>query len=306
MDITDGIVTRIRTFTSSVGVQITSCLFKIFDIAGIRDSGEDTVTAQTLPWQSRVYRRLSATFGGKLPYVLLSLVLSILYLIAVLGEANETAIYIPQNTNKNLRGVANTNNTVVGTTPASNTHTTSTSKVNSGKHESSSSFMFSMFVSVLFWLFMVQLWRYLRHVALARAVSNRASNPNASRESIQLLSQLLQMGRGGGPAALTGRLRMALLQRDFTGDDYEMLQALDDSPRAQRGATEEQIDRLPLHSISHNEAAEAPPCNICLAPYEEGEEVRTVPCMHKFHRACIDTWLRDKAICPICKCQCVA
>ena len=124
MDITDGIVTRIRTFTSSVGVQLTSCLFKIFDIAGIRDSGEDTVTAQTLPWQSRVYRRLSATFGGKLPYVLLSLVLSILYLIAVLGEANETAIYIPHNTNKNLRGVENTNNTVIGTTPVSYTHLT--------------------------------------------------------------------------------------------------------------------------------------------------------------------------------------
>jgi hypothetical protein len=92
-----------------------------------------------------------------------------------------------------------------------------------------------------------------------------------------------------------------------------MLQELDDSPRAQHGATQEQIDRLPLHAITTDELGEhestpggAPTCNICLGPYEVNDEVRTVPCMHKFHRHCIDTWLRDRASCPVCKYRAVA
>ena len=42
-------------------------------------------------------------------------------------------------------------------------------------------------------------------------------------------------------------------------------------------------------------------CPICLEPYRMGDQVRTVPCFHSFHTECIDPWLRQQAICPICK-----
>ncbi|KAF8933036.1 hypothetical protein BGZ47_011064 [Haplosporangium gracile] len=43
-------------------------------------------------------------------------------------------------------------------------------------------------------------------------------------------------------------------------------------------------------------------CSICLAEYEVGEQVRTLPCYHQFHQVCIDPWLLNvAALCPICK-----
>lgn len=42
-------------------------------------------------------------------------------------------------------------------------------------------------------------------------------------------------------------------------------------------------------------------CVICLGEYEEGEEVRMLPCMHLFHAPCVDQWLRVNRVCPVCK-----
>jgi E3 ubiquitin-protein ligase SDIR1 len=41
-------------------------------------------------------------------------------------------------------------------------------------------------------------------------------------------------------------------------------------------------------------------CLICLETPTHGDVIRTLPCVHQFHRQCVDRWLRDKASCPIC------
>ncbi|XP_020371302.2 E3 ubiquitin-protein ligase RNF165 [Rhincodon typus] len=42
-------------------------------------------------------------------------------------------------------------------------------------------------------------------------------------------------------------------------------------------------------------------CTICLCMLEEGEDVRRLPCMHLFHRVCVDQWLATSKKCPICR-----
>lgn len=43
-------------------------------------------------------------------------------------------------------------------------------------------------------------------------------------------------------------------------------------------------------------------CSICTEDFEKGEEVRVLPCNHKFHPDCVDPWLLNvSGTCPLCR-----
>lgn len=42
-------------------------------------------------------------------------------------------------------------------------------------------------------------------------------------------------------------------------------------------------------------------CSICLSHFADGDNVRTLPCLHHFHVDCVDRWLARSNACPICK-----
>lgn len=95
-----------------------------------------------------------------------------------------------------------------------------------------------------------------------------------------------------------------------------MLLALDDKVESRRGASQAAINRLGTlrgqqagagGADGGGEEAAAPhdDCAVCLEACGEGETLRRLPCRHTFHRNCIDTWLRTKAVCPICQRQAV-
>jgi len=110
----------------------------------------------------------------------------------------------------------------------------------------------------------------------------------------------LQMFSGVNPT----HLRLTMMDRDFTPNDYETLLYLDEEARAGQvtGIPQSQIDRLPVHTVSASDvvANKVSICSVCLEMPKAGDTLRTVPCLHKFHSACIDKWLRTKPSCPVC------
>ncbi|XP_022761941.1 uncharacterized protein LOC111307894 isoform X2 [Durio zibethinus] len=89
------------------------------------------------------------------------------------------------------------------------------------------------------------------------------------------------------------------VQREFNENDYEMLLALDDNNHHHGGASITQINSLPLSKVQTDKFEE--PCAICLETPAIGETIRHLPCLHKFHKDCIDPWLSQKTLCPVCK-----
>ncbi|CAA3001939.1 E3 ubiquitin- ligase At1g63170-like [Olea europaea subsp. europaea] len=99
----------------------------------------------------------------------------------------------------------------------------------------------------------------------------------------------------------------------------------------QEGATKEVIERLPRYKFrrisdfekqngeiqesfggimtecdtdsptEHVLPLEDAECCICLCAYDDGTELRELPCHHHFHCTCIDKWLCINATCPLCK-----
>eukprot|EP00811_Abedinium_folium_P037012 NODE_9667_length_1407_cov_6.982812.p1 GENE.NODE_9667_length_1407_cov_6.982812~~NODE_9667_length_1407_cov_6.982812.p1 ORF type:complete len:309 (-),score=66.09 NODE_9667_length_1407_cov_6.982812:377-1303(-) len=42
-------------------------------------------------------------------------------------------------------------------------------------------------------------------------------------------------------------------------------------------------------------------CTVCLEVFKPGDELRILPCLHRYHRSCIDIWLQTNPNCPVCK-----
>eukprot|EP00210_Caulerpa_lentillifera_P000885 g856.t1 len=106
----------------------------------------------------------------------------------------------------------------------------------------------------------------------------------------------------------TSRLPPHLLfsDRDFDGDDYEFLSRLDDSVESKKGADDQIINKIHLCPFNPQCSPRKPGtsvesrCPICLENFMPRDELRVMPCHHKYHRCCLDKWLKINAVCPIC------
>ncbi|PAN39044.1 hypothetical protein PAHAL_7G216500 [Panicum hallii] len=108
-------------------------------------------------------------------------------------------------------------------------------------------------------------------------------------------------------ASITSGLRAVLgrypgaarIEPNIDLNDYDALLALDENNHQHTGASESQINNLPESVVQSNSIEE--PCAVCLENPSVGDTIRHLPCFHKFHKECIDEWLRRKKLCPICK-----
>lgn len=72
-------------------------------------------------------------------------------------------------------------------------------------------------------------------------------------------------------------------------------------------ASDDTIEALPTRKFEAAEATDSGAgdhgtnCQICMEDFTEGDELRTLPCFHLFHAACVDQWLKVNSICPTCR-----
>ena len=87
---------------------------------------------------------------------------------------------------------------------------------------------------------------------------------------------------------------------------YERFIGQEDDNRPPQGFKPKELDRNFIttkydEKKSKELQEENKKCLICLAEFENGEELRFLECCHRFHKNCIDQWLKSSTTCPICK-----
>ncbi|KAF5403586.1 RING finger protein 13 [Paragonimus heterotremus] len=71
--------------------------------------------------------------------------------------------------------------------------------------------------------------------------------------------------------------------------------------RRRRCLTARQLRRLPQTKFVKGQNPDGH-CAICLEEYENGDQLRTLPCNHEYHSKCLDPWLlKGRRVCPVCK-----
>ncbi|KAL6633370.1 hypothetical protein ACP70R_026041 [Stipagrostis hirtigluma subsp. patula] len=71
-------------------------------------------------------------------------------------------------------------------------------------------------------------------------------------------------------------------------------------------APESVVNSLPCKSYKKLETPQScddmEQCHICLTEYDDGDQIRTLPCKHEFHLQCVDKWLKEvHRVCPLCR-----
>ncbi|CAF2119263.1 unnamed protein product [Rotaria magnacalcarata] len=89
---------------------------------------------------------------------------------------------------------------------------------------------------------------------------------------------------------------------DFGPNDYENLLELDQTVN-KIALTTDQINRFPTERFCPlpNANPEENICSICMDNYEQNQTLRRLPCLHRYHKDCIDNWLKTSNLCPICR-----
>ena len=118
----------------------------------------------------------------------------------------------------------------------------------------------------------------------------------------ELLAQLSTLPPG---------LQMLLLNTELlaSADVLDRFIDLQETLAARRGVAPEIVEALPTEIYKKPEGGSeqsrpesASQCMICLSDFEEGENLRRLPCTHVFHQICIDEWLLHRSTsCCLCK-----
>jgi hypothetical protein len=206
--------------------------------------------------QTRASLFLRKTFRSKLSYVLYVALLLFFLLVVFIGQGSETPAYKIKIDTRDTRGTNNLSNTTTDSTIISYTNSTGNSTITNSSSLGNSTTEIETNVTLIgidtfvdnrqrqsddtiMWFLLVfsfMLWMIILNVLRCLKLRvHSLENNQYSRTDSTFLMQLMQLR---GDQNSEQRLRMMLMNRDFSGDDYEMLQMLDNGATANRECTD--------------------------------------------------------------------
>ncbi|XP_065835097.1 RING finger protein 11-like [Oscarella lobularis] len=60
------------------------------------------------------------------------------------------------------------------------------------------------------------------------------------------------------------------------------------------------LQHLPTGKYDVTKESKRKECPICMMDFAYGDPIRLLPCMHIYHRDCVDDWLLRSFTCPMC------
>eukprot|EP01061_Rhynchopus_euleeides_P030446 TRINITY_DN5059_c1_g1_i1.p1 TRINITY_DN5059_c1_g1~~TRINITY_DN5059_c1_g1_i1.p1 ORF type:complete len:225 (+),score=60.88 TRINITY_DN5059_c1_g1_i1:376-1050(+) len=105
----------------------------------------------------------------------------------------------------------------------------------------------------------------------------------------------------------SSRLRDQRYAPNLDDMDYTQLMELgSEMGVVPKGVTAQELEAVTVTHLLTATEAEAmgnAPCSVCLEAFKDDEETRRLPCLHVFHKACIDPWVTGSLSrsCPVCQ-----
>jgi hypothetical protein len=123
------------------------------------------------------------------------------------------------------------------------------------------------------------------HVTVERRVDGRPQETEVEISMNELREQLQEILRAEGPRSPVRPRPVGGLRQIKSAADM--------------GAKDPSIFPTHIHdgrTLPEDKSA----CTICIEDYVEGDEIKSLPCLHFYHSECIDEWLKRSKCCPNC------